>query len=91
VAGGPSAETAAAVAQVVEISKEDSERPVWVSRALVTLGLAKSNSEARRLIGQGAVMIDAAKIADPEEEVLLGEGTVVRVGKRRIARVAISD
>lgn len=47
-----------------------------------------SNAEARRLIAQGAVEIDGARVSDPA--LRLSTGTyVIRVGRRRIARVEL--
>jgi tyrosyl-tRNA synthetase len=52
-------------------------------------GLARSNSEARRLIHQQAVSIDAQKVTDTHETIDLEERApfVLRVGKRRFARI----
>ena len=57
------------------------------ARVLVELGLAKSHGEAKRLIGQGGVAIDGQRISDVEAEIEVRDGMVVRVGKRRFARV----
>ncbi len=55
---------------------------------LTTLGLAGSNSEARRLVGQGAVQLDGERVADASRR--LGRGSyVLKVGKRRFARLAL--
>lgn len=54
-------------------------------------GLTKSKGEARRVIKGGGVRVDGEKILDPEwtvEPTAVGpEGLVVRVGKKRAARV----
>jgi len=52
-------------------------------------GLAKSNSEARRLVGQNAVSLDDRKINDIHAEVSLTDGAVLRVGKRRFATIRV--
>jgi tyrosyl-tRNA synthetase len=50
--------------------------------------LTGSNSEAFRLISQGAVRVDGERVLDRDVE--LPEGTyVVQVGKRRVARVVL--
>ncbi len=64
---------------------EDGER-VWICRLLADAGLAKSNSDARRLITQGAVRLDGQRVSDPALEVPCLGTTLVEVGKRRIAR-----
>jgi tyrosyl-tRNA synthetase len=62
----------------------------WIVNVIVQAGLAKTNSEARRLIRGGAVRLDGQVITDetlqiPEEEL---DGKVLQVGKRRYARLA---
>ena len=59
-------------------------------RLLVGLGLAGSNGEARRLISQGGVSVNGARIQDVDAEVPVHDGLLVRVGRRRIARVRLS-
>ena len=46
-------------------------------------------SEARRMIAQGAVHIDDEKISDADL-VLAGGTHIIKVGKRRFARVVIA-
>ena len=62
------------------------EDPVWLPRALHDAGLVASNSEARRLISQGAVKIDGERIADEEIARDTLAGHVVQIGKRRFVR-----
>jgi tyrosyl-tRNA synthetase len=56
--------------------------------ALVTLGFAKSRSEARRLVGQGGVRVDDARADDVETYLAYGEH-LVQAGKRRFARLRL--
>jgi tyrosyl-tRNA synthetase len=56
---------------------------------LVETGMAKSRSDAGRLISQGAVEIDGEKVND--DKLLINSGSIIKVGKRRFARVANSD
>ncbi len=63
-----------------------------ISRLLVSMNLAKSRSEADRLIYQGAVSIDSKVI--PNNTMLdynIKSGSVIKVGKRRFAKVINSD
>jgi tyrosyl-tRNA synthetase len=55
--------------------------------ALVKAGLAESNSEARRLIQQGAVEVGGQKVADPKAKPDMPDGTIIRCGKRGFAKV----
>jgi len=61
--------------------------PRLVASFLVELGLAPSNSEARRLIEQGGVTLDDARYSDPRGTIVPRDGMIVRAGKRRYARV----
>ena len=63
------------------------ERP-WVCAVLKEAGLVGGTSEARRMISQGAVHIDEEKIGDGEY-VLPRGSHIIKVGKRRFARVEI--
>lgn len=65
------------------------ESPIWIVKLLTKSGLVSSNSEARRMIKQGAVKIEGVKIADSDEVVELKNGAVVQVGKRKFARIMI--
>lgn len=63
---------------------------VWVCRLLKTSGLAKSTSEARRLVRQGGVRLDGERVTDPDLHVPAAGETVVQVGKRRILKVVFA-
>jgi tyrosyl-tRNA synthetase len=57
---------------------------------IAAAGLAPSKSEARRLIGQGAVTVDGEKLTDPFTELAArGEPYLFKVGKRRWARLSV--
>jgi tyrosyl-tRNA synthetase len=49
--------------------------------------LTKSRGEARRLIEQGSVQLDGAKITDPQSAVSLQPGQVLRLDKTRAVRM----
>jgi tyrosyl-tRNA synthetase len=52
-------------------------------------GLAKSTSEAQRLVGQGAVRVDQQRVSDPGLTLKAGASYVIQVGKRRVARITV--
>jgi tyrosyl-tRNA synthetase len=52
-------------------------------------GFASTNGEARRLIDQGGVRINDAVVGDIAAPVLVADGNILRVGKRRFARLRI--
>jgi tyrosyl-tRNA synthetase len=60
-----------------------------VIELLRSLELVSSNSEARRMVQQGAVSIDGDKVTDIDAAVEVDDGTVVQVGKRRFASVKL--
>ena len=62
---------------------------VWIVRLLVTAGFAPTNSEARRLVEQGAVTLDGEKVSDVNAEMSLKDGQILRVGKLRFGRIEL--
>jgi len=50
-------------------------------------GAAASKSEARRLIGQRAVQINGRVFVSPRESVLIQQGSIIRIGKKKIFKV----
>jgi tyrosyl-tRNA synthetase len=55
---------------------------------LEALGLVASRSEARRLLGQGAIQVDGNPVADPTLRLDPGSH-LLKVGKRRFARIHV--
>ena len=62
---------------------------VDISKLLVVTRKVKSRSEANRLIEQGAVSIDGKKLTGPTAHIKIG--SIIKVGKRRFARVINTD
>lgn len=71
---------------IAEVAIAESE--LGVTALLVQCKLASSNSEARRLVEQGAVRIDDQRVSDPRAQVPVKPGMVIRAGKRGFARIA---
>ena len=66
----------------------DPDAPLF--KLLTAAKLASSNSEARRLVQQGAVSVDGERRDDPYEQLeARGEAYLVKVGKRRFARLRV--
>ena len=59
-----------------------------ITSLLVAAALTPSSSEAKRLITQGAVELDGQVLTDPVQVVKPKEGQILKVGKRRIVRLA---
>ena len=60
-----------------------------VAQAMVTSGLSKSLSDARRVIRQGGLRVDGQRVTDISFR-LLGDAATLQVGPRRICRVVFS-
>ena len=59
------------------------ERLMNVIDIITATGLARSKSEARRLIQQNAVSLDGVKIKEIDHQIEPTEGQVLRVGQRQ--------
>ncbi|OHB76358.1 MAG: tyrosine--tRNA ligase [Planctomycetes bacterium RBG_16_59_8] len=59
------------------------EGKVWIVRLVALTGITKSNGEARRLIAQGGVEINAEKVTDPDAMVAIAAGDLLKIGKKR--------
>ena len=72
---------------IPEVFLKKGDGTVWLPKLLVEAGLTESTSEARRLIKQQAVTLDSEKVVDTECEVKTTGEVLIKVGKRRFARV----
>jgi len=75
---------------MAEVALEAPDGSLGIANLLRAANLVSSNSEAFRLIGQGAVRIDGAPVEDRGLEIQAGTTHVYQVGKRRFARVRVS-
>jgi tyrosyl-tRNA synthetase len=57
-----------------------------LAKIIALAGVAKSNSDARRLIQQGAVEVNESQVRESDMELAIGE-YVLKVGKKRFVRV----
>jgi len=62
---------------------------IWIVGLITAAGFAPSNSEARRLVAQGAVTLDEKRIDDAAAQVDILGGEILKVGKRRFGRVVL--
>jgi tyrosyl-tRNA synthetase len=67
--------------------KFSAPEPIWICRLMVELKFASSTSEARRLVAQNAVKVDAQLINDVNFKFDRARHQVIEVGKNRIAQV----
>lgn len=73
---------------IPEMILEKAGGEVWLPKLLVEAGLTDSTSAARRLIKQQAVSLDSEKVLDTEYAVQPEGDILVKVGKRRFAKVS---
>jgi len=76
--------------EIEEISVASKDGGLGIAHLLKAAGLVASNSEAFRMIRQGAVRIDGVLVADRETVVDAGSTHVYQVGKRKFARVHLT-
>ncbi|MFQ5918159.1 MAG: tyrosine--tRNA ligase [Candidatus Binatia bacterium] len=71
--------------ETVEIPS--ASRIFLLPQVLTVSGMTSSNSEARRLIRQGAVEVDGKRVAEVDYELATDREYLIRVGKRRFKKV----
>jgi len=71
----------------VEIPAE----PIAAGKLLLHCKLVSSGGEAKRMIKQSAASIDGKKLDDPNAEITPKDGMVIRIGKRRFARLKVNN
>jgi tyrosyl-tRNA synthetase len=64
-------------------------QPVTVVKVLVMSGLAGSNREGQRLIEQGAVKLDGARVDDPQQVEESWNGKVLQKGNHMFVRIVV--
>lgn len=62
-------------------------KPISLLELISHSGVAKSKSEARRLIEQGAVEIDKKRKSDVNEEIKFKGGEVLKIGKKNFFKI----
>jgi tyrosyl-tRNA synthetase len=73
-----------------EVDVDSKGEGMSVTHVMRAAGLVASTSEGLRLIDQGAVRIDGERVSDRALQLPRGSRVVVRVGKRRVARINLT-
>ena len=73
--------------EIEESELEDGE--LWIVKLVAKTGLVDSNSEARRMIKQGAVTIDDEKYKKINLDIEVEDGMIIQIGKRRFAQIKL--
>lgn len=68
------------------------DEPQLLTKVIVAAGLAESNKDAQRLIAQGGVLVDDAKVESTRHAIdsTSGKSYLLKVGKRRFARITFT-
>ena len=69
----------------IEISAD----PIAAAKLLLACKLVATGGEAKRMIKQGGATIDGQKLTDPNAQITPKEGMIVRVGKRKFAKLTV--
>ncbi|MBC7333922.1 MAG: tyrosine--tRNA ligase [Actinobacteria bacterium] len=79
------------VKECVLSGKDIKDGKIWIVKLLVDSGLADSNSQARRLIEQGAVKVGEDKIENPNLELNIEDidQKIIQKGKRHFRKILI--
>jgi tyrosyl-tRNA synthetase len=72
---------------IPELILQKADGEIWLPKLIVEAGLTGSTSEARRLIKQQAVTLDGEKVLDTGFSVQPEQDVLVKVGKRRFAKI----
>lgn len=71
-----------------KIAQFTKQEGIWIAQAMSECDLASSNSEALRLIKQGALKVNGEKFSDTKANLSQGE-YILQVGKRKFAKIRI--
>ncbi|PTV93718.1 tyrosyl-tRNA synthetase [Halanaerobium saccharolyticum] len=75
---------------VIEISESDLEDgELWIVKLVAATGLVDSNSQARRMIKQGAVSINDEKYEKINLDIKVEDEMIIQIGKRRFAKIKL--
>jgi tyrosyl-tRNA synthetase len=76
---------------IPEVVLHAGDKPLSIAQVLKQSGLSASTSEAVRLLEQGGVRLDGERVGDNALRLSAGRSFVLQVGKRKFARVTISE
>jgi len=75
---------------VIEIAESDLEEgELWIVKLVAATGLVDSNSQARRMIKQGAVSINDDKYEKINLDIKVKDEMIIQIGKRRFAKIKL--
>ncbi|HEY7751739.1 MAG TPA: tyrosine--tRNA ligase, partial [Ignavibacteriaceae bacterium] len=75
--------------EIPEFIFKDNIKEISILDLIVKTNLAPTKSEARRLVSQGGVSVDSKRIDDLNARINVGNGMVLKVGKRKFIKILI--
>jgi len=75
---------------IEEVTLPKEGAAMWLPRVMTLASLARSHSEAKRLIEHGGVTINGRKVTDPNLELSVEKDYLLRVGPRRFKKIFFS-
>ncbi|MFB6214989.1 MAG: tyrosine--tRNA ligase, partial [Candidatus Bipolaricaulia bacterium] len=77
------------IPEVTVPAEELEDGKLWIVKLVAATGLVDSNSEARRMIKQGAVRIDDQRYEKINLDLPVEDGMIIQIGKRRYAKIRV--
>jgi len=72
------------------LKKDDlKEGKIWLVKLVVLSGIVGNKSEARRIVEQGGVRINGEKVNDPNFDVTVEEGMILKIGRLNFIKLVI--
>ncbi len=71
--------------ETIELERHEIEK--WLPKLLLNIGMVSSTSEGKRMINQGAVLINGDKVKT--EDTPISNELIIKVGKRRFKRIIL--
>jgi len=72
------------------LKKDDlKEGKIWLVKLIVLSGVVGNKSEARRIVEQGGVRINGEKVNDPNFDVTVEEGMILKIGRLNFIKLVI--
>jgi tyrosyl-tRNA synthetase len=72
---------------IPELAVSSDEPKIWIASLIVQSGVAKSNSQALRLVTGGGVQLNGTKISDKDLKVDLREENIIKIGKKNFFKI----
>jgi tyrosyl-tRNA synthetase len=75
--------------EIEEVTLSSIDEEIVDEDMLVDLNLTSSKSEAKRLFEQGGIEVDGKKITDTKTNIVVTDGMIVKIGKRKVIRLRV--